>query len=189
MILCVDTKALKTSPDVQKDVNLEDILENHTKYYDSYMEALKEDYIPLDFCMSVRTTYSNLVLEIDEGEEKRYYTNLADINDTFIHKGYDLIMYLTSIGLLHNINYALGFDDIMMKHSQFQSIGLYNPTTKLFNPIIYSQVIIDDACVEDLAKYLMEGRRLVPISEVQKTGNIQALLRTFVEVKEENKDE
>ena len=41
MILCVDTRVLKTSPHVQKDVNLEDILLNHTKYYPSVEEAEK----------------------------------------------------------------------------------------------------------------------------------------------------
>ena len=62
MILCIDTTALKTSPDVQKDVDLEDLLNNHTKYYDSEVEALKDHYVPLDFCVSVRSIYSNYVL-------------------------------------------------------------------------------------------------------------------------------
>ena len=188
MILCVDTKALKPSKEVQRDVDLEDLLNNHTKYFETQGEALSEDYVPLDFSVSVRTIYTNLVLQADKGEQKRYYTNLTNIQP-FIHKGYDLIMYLTSIGLMHNVNYKLGFDELMTKHSQFQLIGLYNPDTLLLNPVIYSHIILSDEVVNELPKYLKDGIKLVPISEIQEVGNIPALLRTLVEVKEELKDE
>ena len=188
MILCVDVKSLKTSPDVQRDVDLEDILDNHTKYYDTVEEALNDNYVPLDFSVSVRSMYSNLVLETTNGEEKRYYTNLTNVQP-FVHKGYDLIMYLTSIGLMHNVNYSLGFDELMMKHSQFVPVGIYNPDTLLLNPIIYSHVIISDEGAKELPKYLKEDRELVHILKVNERSNIPALLRTFIEVKEETKDE
>lgn len=188
MILCVDVKALKSSPDIQKDVNLEDLINNHTKYYYTVEEALKDNYVPLDFSVSVRSIYSNLVLEITKGEEKRYYTNLTNVQP-FVHKGYDLIMYLTSIGLMHSIDYKLGFDELMMKHSQFVPMGIYNPDTLLLNPIIYSHVIISDEGIIELPKYLKTDRQLVHISEVREKGNIPALLRTLIELKEENKDE
>ena len=185
MILCIDTKHLKTSPEVQKDFNLEDLILNHTKYYDSSEEALKDQYAPLDFSVSVRSMYSNLVLEIDKGEEKRYYTNLTDV-EQFIHKGYDLIMYLSSIGVLSSVNYSLGFDEIMVKHSQFSPIGLYNPDASLINPIIYTHIILSDEGAEELKKYLKEGRQLVPISEIKSEGNIKAVLDTLIEVKEKS---
>ena len=188
MILCIDIKALKQSPDVQRDVDLEDLLNNHTKYFDTVEEAMNDQYIPLDFSVSVRSIYSNLVLEEDRGVQRRYYTNLTNVQP-FIHKGYDLIMYLTSIGLMHNINYDLGFDELMTKHSQFVPIGLYNPDTMLLNPIIYSHVILSDEGAEELSKYLKEDRQLVPISEISDYGNVPALLRTLIEVKEESKDE
>lgn len=188
MILCVDATALKTSTDVQKDVNLEDILNNHTKYYDTVEEALEDKYVPLDFSVTVRSIYSNLVLQIDGGEQKRYYTNLTNIQP-FVHKGYDLIMYLTSIGLMHSVDYKLGFDELMMKHSQFVPMGLYNPDTLLLNPIIYSHVLISDEGIKELPNYLKEDRELVPISEIKDLGNIPALLRTLIEVKEETQDE
>lgn len=190
MILCIDTKALKISPDVQKDVDLEDLLNNHTKYYDSVEEAYKDQYLPLDFCVTVRSMYSNLVLQIDKGEEKRYYTNLTNVQP-FVHKGYDLIMYLTSIGLMHSVDYQLGFDDLMMKHSQFQPIGLYNPDSSLINPIIYTHVILSDEGAEELPQYLKSDRYLVPINTMKmcNAGNIPALLDTIIEVKEEKKDE
>ena len=188
MILCVNTKELKSSPDVQRDVDLEDILNNHTKYFDSVEQALEQNYVPLDFSVTVRSMFSNLVLQSDKENGKRYYTNLTEIQP-FIHKGYDLIMYLASIGLMLNIDYANGFDDLMTKHSQFSLIGLYNPDTLLLNPIIYSHIIISDEGAEELPKYLKEDRKLVPINEIIKQGNIPALLDTIIEVKEEKEDE
>lgn len=185
MFLCVDTRALKKSPEIQKDVDLEDIINNHTKYYDDEEKAYKDYYAPLDFCVSVRSTYSNLVLEKDKGALEQYYTHLTKIAP-YSHKGYDLIMYLCSIGLMQNIDYALGFDDLMMKHSQFQPIGLYNLGSPLFNPVIYSHVIMSDEGAEELKKYLKDGTRLVPIRDINRKGNLNALLKTLIEVKEEN---
>ena len=190
MILCIDTRALKTSPDVQKDVNLEDLMLKHTKYYDTAKDALKDKYVPLDFSVSVRSLYSNLVLQIDAGEQKRYYTNLTNVQQ-FVHKGYDLIMYLTSIGLMHSVDYRLGFDELMMKHSQFMPIGLYNPDSAILNPIVYSHVIVSDEGAEQLPQYLKSDRGLVHISTMNecRAGNIPALLDTIIEVKEDSKDE
>lgn len=185
MFLCVDTKALKASPEVQKDVNLEDIINNHTKYYESEEEALKDSYIPLDFCVSVRSMYSNLVLEKDIEGDKHYYTHLMNIQP-YAHRGYDLIMFLSSIGLMQNIIYDIGFDDLMMRHSQFQPIGLYNIDSPLIHPIIYSHIIISDEGAEELKKYLKDDRRLIPIKDIKPRCNIKALLQTLIEVKEEN---
>ena len=193
MILCVDTKALKTSAEVQTNVKLEDIINNHTKYYDSVEEALKDNYVPLDFSVSIRTLYSNLVVEIDakteDGNDKKmYYTNMSQVQQ-FIHKGYDLIMYLTSIGVMMNVNYSLGFDEVMLEHSQFVPIGLYNPDPTIINPIIYSHILMSDVGAKEFDKYLKKGRRFLPISEMKKEGNLYALLDTLIITKEENIDE
>ena len=193
MILCVDTQALKTSAEVQTNVKLEDIINNHTKYYDSVEEALKDNYVPLDFSVSIRTLYSNLVVEIDakteDGNDKKmYYTNMSQVQQ-FIHKGYDLIMYLTSIGVMMNVNYSLGFDEVMLEHSQFVPIGLYNPDPTIINPIIYSHILISDVGAKEFDKYLKKGRRFLPISDMKKEGNLYALLDTLIITKEENIDE
>lgn len=190
MILCVNADTLKTSPEVQKDIDLEEILLKHTYYFDTAEEALKSHYVPLDFSVSVRSMYSNQVLQIDKQGQFRYYTNLTNVQE-FPHRGYDLVMYLTSIGLMHSIDYKLGFDDVMMKHSQFMPIGIYNPDPSVVNPIVYSHVIMSDEGAELLKPFLKGDRNLVDIS-VMKTmceGNIRALLDTIIEVKEEQKDE
>lgn len=189
MILCVNLKALKPSDDVQKDVDLEDLLKNHTKYYDTEEQALDDNFVPLDFSVTVRSAYSNLVLEIDKGEDgKRYCTNLTKIQP-FVHKGYDLIMYLASIGLMHNVEYKLGFDDLMAEHSQFMPMGIYNHGSLLLNPVIYSHIILTDEGAEEFPKYLKENCKLVPISDIDPKGILPAFSRTLIEVKEEAKDE
>ena len=119
---------------------------------------------------------------------KKRDTNLTEVQP-FVHKGYDLVMYLASIGVMSNIDYALGFDDVMMKHSQFSAIGLCNIDHTIINPIVYAHVILSDEGAEEFKKYLKSGRSLVPISDIIEKGNIPALLHTLVEVKEENKDE
>lgn len=191
MILCVDTKHLKTSPEVQKDLNLEDLLLNHTEYFDSVEEALKSQYAPLDFSVSVRSMYSNLVLasdkyNVDKGEiTYSYYTNLAQIQP-FPHRGYDLVMYLASIGVMHSVDYNVGFDDVMMKHSQFVPIGVYNPDPTVINPIVYSHIIMSDEGAEELVPFLKKDRRFVGIDymKINNEGNITALLDTIVKVEE-----
>ena len=188
MILCVDVTALNESQEVQKDVNLEDILNNHTKYFDNEEEAYKQRYVPLNFSVSIRSMYSNHVVETDEGDIKKYYTNLL-VEQPFVHKGYDLLMYLTSIGVMHNVNYSLGFDDIMMNHSQFQPIGLWNVGSRLVDPVILTHVILSDEGAEEFKKYLKNGKRLVPIKDIEPKGNIKALLDTLIKVEEEKENE
>lgn len=183
MILCIDTTALKTDPQkVQKDVNLKDLLLNHTRYYDSTEEAYKDKYVPLDFCMSVRSLYTNLVLEIDGKDKKLYYRNMTNVPEV-IHKGYDLVMYMTGLGLMYDVVYHQGFEEIMVKYTQFQCLGLYNMNTDLMNPIIYSQVLLSDEGVDKMKPYLKDGRRFVPISSMRKKGNIIPILDTLIEVK------
>ena len=188
-MLCIDIKALKTSHKVQKAVDLVDLLKNHTKYYDSVEEALEDDYAPLDFSVSVRSMYTNKVMQI-ENDGKKYYVNLSNIQP-FIHKGYDLIMYLASIGFMNCVDYKSGFDELMTRHSQFDVIGLYNPDPLLINPIIYSHIIISDEGIKELPKYLNSNVEIVPISVMNenRAGNIPALLDTIIEVKGEDKDE
>lgn len=188
MILCVDTKHLKTSDKVQKDINLEELLKDHTKYFYTVEEALEENYVPLDVSTAIRSMYSNLVVERDTADGKKYYVNLTNI-DKFVHKGYDLLMYLTSIGVMHCVDYKMGFDDVMLQHSQFCPIGIYNPDPSLINPIIIVHIVMSDEGAESLRDYLKGNVKLVPISSIHHENNIRALLDEIVEVKEKIEDE
>lgn len=156
MILCVDIEQLKMLISVQKDVDIDKLLREHTKYFDSEEKALEENFAPLNFVVTVRTAYSNKVLQCTEKEKdiKRYYKALG-VTDPLPHKGYDLVMYLTSIGIMHCVDYKLGFDEVMMK-SQFMPIGVIN-TFPIANPIIYSQVILEDSTLEGFNSFLKRG--------------------------------
>lgn len=179
-MLCIDTRVLKSDQqNVQKDVDLEDLLLNHTRHYDSVEEALKDKYVPLDFSVSVRSMKTNLVVESDKVDKKLYYVNMTNI-DQFVHKGYDLVMFLCSLGMLQCVDYRLGFDDLMMKHSQFMPVGIYVADPMVINPIIYSHVIMSDEGVEYLAEYLKSDRKLVSISDMCREGNIPAMIDTLV---------
>ena len=182
MILCVDSTSIKEDMKVQSKVKIEDILLNHTKYYDSEEEAVKDKYVPLDFCTSVRSIYSNEVLQIKEKSGFKYYVNYTNV-DRFIHKGLDLVMYLSALGLLQCINYTRAFDELMVKSSTIQPVGLYNPNSGFINPIIYSHVLIEDSGVEVFKTFLKEGCEFVPISDMNSEGNITALLDKLLIVK------
>lgn len=187
-MLCIDKQQISILQFVQKDVDLGYLIDNHTKYFDDLEDAFDRGYVPLDFCVSVRSMYSNKVLEIAKEDKMLYYTNITDIQQ-FPHKGYDLVMYLTSIGLMQNIDYKVGFDNLMLQHSHFSPIGLYNPNPLIINPIIYSHVILSDEGIEELSKYLKEGRQIVNINDIKEKGNIKNLLDTLVIVKEREKNE
>ena len=93
MILCIDTKALKTSPKVQKDIDIEDLLNNHTKYCQDVKEALECGYVPLDFSTSIRSMYSNLVVQRNIEDKHKYYINTLKRSLT---KGLILVDYKLS---------------------------------------------------------------------------------------------
>ena len=188
MILCVDTQHLNTSDKVQKDINLEELLKDHTKYFDTVEEALNEAYVPLDVSTTIRSMFSNLVVERETDNGVSYYVNITNI-DKFVHKGYDLLMYITSIGVLHCVDYKMGFDDVMLQHSQFCPIGVYNPDPTLINPIVLVHIVMSDEGAELLKDYLKDNVKLVHVSNMKSEGSIKALLDEIIEVKEKIEDE
>lgn len=188
MILCVDTTKIDTRPTVQKDVNIQELLTSHVKYYQDAESAEKDLYVPLDFSISVRSIYTNLVAQLKEGEEYRYYVNQARV-DQFVHKGLDLAMYLSAIGMMTYVDYSVEFDEVMFKHSAFQPIGLYNPDHGFMNPIVYSHVYIADEAVEKFKTFFKPDVSFVHIDTMRerKKGNLSALLDTLITVKGEKK--
>lgn len=190
MILCVDTTVLKESPEIQKGIGLGNILDSHTKYFNTISDAYREHYMPLDFSVSIRSLYTNLVLEREQTDEdgrelKLYYRNITNAPEV-IHRGLDLIMYMSSLGVLTDVKYSAEFERIMAKHSTFQCFGLYNPCITLVNPLIYSHVILTDEGAEALKSCLREGRQFVPIEDMQTEGNAIALLNTLKIVGKQN---
>lgn len=184
MILCVDASKIKEEEDVQRSIDLGDVVLNRTKYFESADEAVKEKYVPLDFCVGVRTVYSNKVAEIEQDGAFKYYVNYTNV-EKFIHEGNDLIMYLAALGLMQYVDYSYAVDDFMVKHSTIQQIGLYNPNAGVINPIVYSHIIIEDSAVEQFNTLAKTGVKFVPITDMKREGNIPALLDKYVIVKGE----
>ncbi len=106
-----------------------------------------------------------------------------------IHKGYDLVMYVSSLAMLSVIDYWIGFEELMARHSQFQCIGLYNPSPDFVNPIIYSHIILSDIGMRELEPHLSAGNSVVKIKDIKPLGNINHFIDTLIEVKEESTDE
>lgn len=187
----VEMNALKVSNSVQRDIDLEDILLNHTRFYDDKDRALKEGYIPLQFATTVRTVFSNRVVGVKDKTKiktPKYYINLSKV-EMFPHKGLDLVMYLSSVALFNIVEYKKGFDDLML-HSEFQSIGIYNPDPTIFDPIIYSHIYIDDSWEKDFEKYMNERSEWYDIESVKKHYplNIKALIDTLIITSKKEED-
>ena len=179
----IDSKKLRESFVVQKDKDVIDRVFQNVRYFDNAEEAEKEFFVPIDFCVSIRTTYSNLVLKIVQDGKDLYYVNQTRVG-MFSHKGLDLVMYLAAIGLMSCVDYSYAFDDMMLKYSQIQFIGLYNPDSGFINPIMYSHIIIADEAVAQLQTFLKKGVELVPLSYMRthKRDNLAALIDTLIDV-------
>jgi hypothetical protein len=102
-----------------------------------------------------------------------------------IHKGYDLVMYVSSLAMLSVIDYWNGFEELMARHSQFQCLGLYNPSPDFVNPIIYSHIIFSDIGMKELEPHLSAGNSVVKIKDMKALGNINHFIDTLIEVKED----
>lgn len=189
-MLCIDKKSIEKVNVIQNKVDLEGLINNHTKHFNNVKEAYKENYVPLDFSVSVRSMYSNLVLEISMEDKCLYYTNLTDIQK-FEHKGYDLVMFVSSLGVMSSFDVNDDFKRCMLEHSQFCPIGLYNPDPEFINPIVYSHIILSDEGAEKIKEHLKDGRKFVPIKDMNVKGNLIAMTDTLIEVKpkEENDNE
>ena len=194
-MLCVKDSELKSNfVEVQKDVKIEDLLLNHTQYFDTAEEALNNGYVPLQFDISIRSSYDNTVVVSTKGVSLRNPNDPIGKNPIIVvgspeqsncvHKGYDLVMYMSSLGVMSCVKHKKGFEELMMKHSQFDCIGLYYGVVTY--PIIYSHIILSDEGMRKFKKYLKKDYKVVPIKEVN-SGSI-ALCDTLLIVKE-NSDE
>lgn len=191
MILCVDTKVLKVDRDeIQKDINIEDLLNNHTQYFNDAFEAKKAGYIPVVFSVSIRSMYDNTVVAfVGNDSANPIFANPIfnyEVTAEYVHKGYDLVMFMSSIGVMQLVNYEQGFDELMSKHSQFDCIGLYVFDDRAICPRIYSHIILSDEGMKEFNKYLKDSFKIVPIKDVN--AGFKALCDTLVIVKEKNNE-
>lgn len=184
MIACLKKDLLKQNIRVQKNVKLDKVLDD-LKYFDTREEAYKEDYVPVCFVTAVRTAYSNLVVEheVDHLGQRNYVS--LNLSQVLPHKGYDLMMFMSSLAVAKMIDCTKQENQRLMFSSQFNPIGVYNPDPGICDPVIYSHVIINDDKVEDLRASLLPGNKLVSIQDMNTKGNLKELLNELIIVKEE----
>lgn len=188
-MLCVRKDLLKESPDMQKDVKLGELLsDDNVRCYGDRDVALNEGYIPFHVAVIVRSAYSNKVLEETRYNKDKCYYKTVTYDYPTIHRGYDLLMFLSSMVILMTTTYSPQVDEIMMK-SQFDVLGLYNPDMNLVDPIINTQVILKDDTVEKFEEYLKKDYKMVDIKDMHlvRSSNILEIIRQIVMV--ESKEE
>ena len=184
MIACVDTNLLNKSKEIQKDINVEKIISS-IKYFESKEVALKDGFVPLCFATTVRTNYSNLVVQHNHKGFNKYYVTLH-ITDPIPHKGYDLVMFMSSVAISKLMDCTQQNTQKLMFNSQFIPLGLYNPDPSICDPILYSQVVVHDDMRNELEYALLEGNTLVPICNIDTLGNFTKLVDEIIIVKEGN---
>lgn len=185
MIIAVNPKNFKVlAKEVDKKFKVEEMLEN-CKYFNSSLEALKEGYLPVTIGVSIRTTFTNKVVEF----EKDCYVKTA--SDVFDDR-YDLDLYnlIEKIGkitfgcLKHNFKVGM----FMIEYSFLDVIGLYHEEGS-DEVILLAHVIISDTGLSVLEENLKEGVNLVNISDMSYANDNPDLLATLVEVKDDEYSE
>ena len=185
MIIAVNPKNFKVLvKEVDKKFKVEDMLEN-CKYFNSSLEALKEGYLPVTIGVSIRTTFTNKVVEF----EKDCYVKTA--SDVFDDR-YDLDLYnlIEKIGkitfgcLKHNFKVGM----FMVEYSFLDVIGLYHEEGS-DEVILLAHVIISDTGLSVLEENLKEGVNLVNISDMSYANGNPDLLAILVEVKDDEYSE
>ena len=159
MIACLKKRPAQTEYSGAENVKLDKVLES-LKYFDTREEAYKEDYVPVCFVTAVRTAYSNLVVEheVDHLGQRNYVS--LNLSQVLPHKGYDLMMFMSSLAVAKMIDCTKPENQRLMFSSQFSPIGVYNPDPGICDPVIYSHIVINDDKVEDLRASLLPGNRL-----------------------------
>lgn len=182
-LLCVNKGSMIESKDLQKGFTVQKALDSIQYFYEG---EIPEDYVPLDIAISVRSAYTNEVVMCPYPEHgtERCFFNLSELPPT-IHKGYDLVMFISSIAVMKMCNQfrASEVAEVMM-HSKFDIIGLLNICSDLINPIVYSHVILDDTTIEAFKPLLLDGFRMIPISELPEHENFTAIKESLIIVKE-----
>lgn len=176
-VLYIKKAVIKTDETLQKKIDIEELLIDNIEYFSDAEEAYKNGYIPLNFCVSVRSMYDNTVIIDERGMcySKKLLTQPTPC------RGYDLLFYCSKMALMKFFNFSNSFSEIMFNHSQFIPIGLYYSGVN--NPVLYSHVIMTDIGMKELESHLKEGVKIIPISNIDTTKNRGVYTDTLISVK------
>lgn len=191
MIMCVPIRSLPTSERVLKDVDIDALL-SEKAFFKAESEAFENGYVPVDFVTSIRTTYNNTVIQRDKKGTPSYYAG-SNSSEYVKAEGYEIAMLLASLSIPVIMDNPVvmnnsDFRNLMLGNSAYNCIGLYNPAPMLYNPIIYSHIILADGAVKDFESYLGEKSKFVTLEHMRNNceGSIHVLLDELIDVKEES---
>ena len=174
-------------------IKLENII-NSCKYFPD--GSVGEGYVPLTLGITIRdkTTNRVLVKRVEKDNIKRTFIYLNDITP-IPHVGYDLIMFLSSVGVTGLIknkdNMMVAFSSVMSE-SVFDVNGLLwmecntEPNCILLDPMVMTTIYVN---ADNFSKYIVEDWKFARISEVkEESGFIKCITDDLVEIKEDNNE-
>lgn len=179
-ILCVKKSDLVKAPNLQKDNDTINKVFTGMTYIEE--TEIPEDYVPLDIAITIRSAYTNKVVLCthDDSTKERCFLNTTKIPEV-IHRGYDLIMFISSIAVMKMCDQTRANEvGSVMMHSKFDFLGMLNLDHDIVNPILYSHVILEDCTVEAFEPLLSTGFRMIPISELPEHGNFKAFKESLI---------
>ena len=189
MILAIKKSSISIKPYVQQEIDLERLIIKETKFFDNEEYAKKEGYVPLYVLVSVRTIYTNKVVEIKHDYGVRYYSTngLDDSLGVDPIEGYNYLYKAMCNPMMRLLNKAKD-DDYIFKlfvamNSQPLVMGLYYASGNYF-PIIYAQVIFNDVGVNNLGNYVEGDCRLIDIKDMKKEGGLVEIEKLITILKE-----
>lgn len=181
-ILCIPAKALERKNKVQKDVLIEQCMKDCC-YCDP--EKIPAGLVPLNIGVTIRDLDSNEVLVKDTEEVKRTFIYLTNINPT-IHRGYDLIMFMSSVGVMNITQHNKGqLAEVMMK-SIFDVGGVVwlehneEPSCVILDPMVMAVIYVH----KDEFQQFLSGSEwsFKPIEEVrEQSGHIKCIIDDLID--------
>lgn len=190
-VLCIKADLLERKNEVQKKIQLESLMES-CKYLPLNAEEIPigDGYVPLTFGVTIRDLKTNKVLVKRnlENNIKRTFIYMEKIQPV-IHVGYDLVMYLTSVGvtsLLKDKGNMINFSSVMAT-SVFDVNGLlwleHNTESNciLLDPMVMTTVYVDHKALSPL---ILDNWKFEDIADIKKEdGFIQCILDDLIEIK------
>ncbi len=178
--------ALKVSSEVQKEIPIP-LISQSTRFYADEKQALKDGYTPLNFATTVRTLFTNRVVEVKVKNHVYPFTHCSIMPTN--HSGFDLIMYMASISVFNMFNMSSELEALMTE-TTFQPIGIFNPDPGFMSPIIYTNIFIKDDKEEQFENCLIRNKcKFVDIPEDENYygKRLSGIMKTLIRL--ESKEE
>lgn len=186
MLVCIPKDIIKPYHSIQKNIIMDDVLSN-IKFYESEEKAEEDNYMPISTCVTIRSTYSNLVVAHNIKDIERYYITITNIPNEVYCRGDEMLAFLSSLAVTQAYDPLNPIVQDLMLHTKFLPIGILY-LDEVTNPYFYSQVIFKPEYEEPMKDNLKEGYRMIPIKEMNTKGNLKQIVNEIFEIKGEEND-